>query len=426
MKYPAWLPLLLLVLLAAPQARADEATPEPGVADEALQKQIDEAIDKGAAWLRERQKDSGLIGGVSHQGNVHYEIGTTALAGLALLAAGDEPGTPAVDKALQYCKAKDDVRGQSGARTTYDTGTLLMFVTEYYRPRHQEAEKKGGKERYARGKKAKGEKGPCGLPEDAFNWVRDMAQWLARQQQQTGGWGYPQNREDFSNTQYAMLGLRAAKDCGVPIPPMVWMRALERSLARQEQEGEKVLRILRSPDGKGPVYKLDGGDRARGFSYTEGSNVCTGSMTTSGIAILAICHEALQDPKRFSQYTKALENQTTRAIQDAFAWLDLNFTVERNAGKNAPPWHYYYLYGLERAAVLGGRNLVGEHDWYIEGARYLVGAQKPAGQWHTGFLGGTDYDANDTLDTAWAILFLARATRPGKPIEPPVVTPAGN
>jgi hypothetical protein len=301
-----------------------------------------------------------------------------------------------------------------------------MFVTEYYRPRAgRQGNKKEENGKYAKPGKGKDKgKGPCALPEDAYNWVRDMAQWLARQQQEKGGWGYPQNREDLSNTQYAMLGLRAAKDCGVPIPPMVWLRAVERALALQQQDGEKVLRTLRSPDGKGPVYKIDGGDKARGWTYTEASNVATGSMTTAGIALLAICHDALLAPNRFSGYTKPIENQATRAIQDGFTWLDKHFTVERNAGPNAPAWHYYYLYGLERAAALAGRDLIGDHDWYVEGARYLVGRQRDDGSWHTGFLGTSEYDANDALDTAWAVLFLARATRPGKPIMPPVVTPA--
>ena len=91
----------------------------------------------------------------------------------------------------------------------------------------------------------------------------------------------------------------------------------------------------------------------------------------------------------------------------------------------APPWHYYYLYGLERCAVFGGRNLIGKHDWYIEGAEYLVKAQKGDGRWHTGALDGTDYQPSDVIDTAWAILFLKRATRPMTPVMPPAVTPSG-
>ncbi len=111
-----------------------------------------------------------------------------------------------------------------------------------------------------------------------------------------------------------------------------------------------------------------------------------------------------------------------RAVQDGFAWLDKHFSVTQNPGPGAPNWHYYYLYGLERAAVFGGRVLLGKHDWYLTGARYLVGAQHPDGRWHTGTLGTKEYEASDVLDTAWAILFLKKATRPLEPVKAPVIT----
>jgi hypothetical protein len=112
-------------------------------------------------------------------------------------------------------------------------------------------------------------------------------------------------------------------------------------------------------------------------------------------------------------------------MQDAFAWLEHHFAVLYNPPSGAPAWHYYYLYGLERAAVLGGRDLLGTKDWYLEGARYLVGAQRPDGRWSTGALGFAEFEASDALDTAWAILFLARATRPAPPLPAPVVTGGG-
>ena len=73
--------------------------------------------------------------------------------------------------------------------------------------------------------------------------------------------------------------------------------------------------------------------------------------------------------------------------------------------------------------MLAGRDLVGEHDWYLEGARLLVDSQNGDGHWRTGALGENIYEASDAIDTAWAILFLTRATRPGKPIRAPTVTP---
>ena len=45
------------------------------------------------------------------------------------------------------------------------------------------------------------------------------------------------------------------------------------------------------------------------------------------------------------------DNHVISIRKDGFAWLDVNFAVDRNPGRNAPAWHYYYLYGLERAAI---------------------------------------------------------------------------
>ena len=106
-------------------AGAKDKKDEVGVPDKDLQKKIDKAIDKGGEYLRTVQRSSGMIGSVHHQKAAHYEIGTTALAGLALLAAGDKPGRDpdkpsSVDLVLKYCKRKDLERGQSGGRTTYE------------------------------------------------------------------------------------------------------------------------------------------------------------------------------------------------------------------------------------------------------------------------------------------------------------------
>ena len=88
---------------------------EPGVPDRKLQKAIDKAIQNGAKWLRTMQKRDGSIGIVKHRGVKLYEIGATALAGLALLAAGDKQGDESVDKIMAYCKLRD--RKNAGVRS---------------------------------------------------------------------------------------------------------------------------------------------------------------------------------------------------------------------------------------------------------------------------------------------------------------------
>ena len=64
-----------------------------------------------------------------------------------------------------------------------------------------------------------------------------------------------------------------------------------------------------------------------------------------------------------------------------------------------------YLYGLERVGDLQRRNLIGGHNWYVEGATELVKDQKADGHW-------TDFthEPKELIGTCFALLFLDRAT----------------
>jgi hypothetical protein len=112
-----------------------------------------------------------------------------------------------------------------------------------------------------------------------------------------------------------------------------------------------------------------------------------------------------------------LDDQAETAIHDGRAWLGKYFDVRKNpapAGsamaqpQGAPVaaadafqvWHYYYLYALERAGRLAGVDFFGEHDWYGEGAEFLLSTQRDDGAWNDGLL----------LDTCFALLFLRRGT----------------
>ena len=64
-------------------------------------------------------------------------------------------------------------------------------------------------------------------------------------------------------------------------------------------------------------------------------------------------------------------------------------------------WQCYYLYGLERAGMLYGSDRIGSHEWYDEGADWLIDHQNGDGSW-----------GRSVLDTSFAILFLRRSTAP--------------
>ena len=90
-------------------------------------------------------------------------------------------------------------------------------------------------------------------------------------------------------------------------------------------------------------------------------------------------------------------------------------------------WHYYYLYGLERALVIAEKQMLGERDWYVEGARLLTEAQLKDGYWSPSGSLGPHAPAGTRMpiaDTCFALLFLKRAAFKAKrpPLEGPVVT----
>jgi hypothetical protein len=91
--------------------------------------------------------------------------------------------------------------------------------------------------------------------------------------------------------------------------------------------------------------------------------------------------------------------------------MTTRWTFDRNPGYS---WfHYYYLYGIERVGVLTKREFIGDQQWYNTGARWLVDQQGEAGSWQAEDWGATHVPyRTDTVDTAFALLFLRKATIP--------------
>lgn len=239
--------------------------------------------------------------------------------------------------------------------------------------------------------------------------LAEFAQWLADTQCANGQWSYgwlamappvksksekktstpsPQSAEttvpeirivwkdhrrqangDNSNTQYALLGLRATTRAGCVIPKEVWKRSLAWFRKAQDKDG--------------------------GWGYGQGGPGY-GSMTVGGLSSVAVCLRELGEHDEM-QPEKLAGNPIFKA---GFAWLDRNWSVTENPKGYGHV--YYYLYGLERAGMILGLGKFGDHDWYAEGARHLIEAQGENGAWQK---------ENANWDTAFAILFLKKATR---------------
>ena len=145
----------------------------------------------------------------------------------------------------------------------------------------------------------------------------------------------------------------------------------------------------------------------------------TGSMTCAGIAAMVISGDVLHEPDakvsgdQIDGCYRAPSADLDR-IDGGVEWLRKHFTVLGNpptTPADAGLWHYYYLYGLERAGRLTARRKIGEYDWYREGAKYLVqaiGTVVSRSSWKGRAYAETDED----LATSLALLFLSKGRWP--------------
>jgi hypothetical protein len=320
---------------------------------------VDQAIDRGVQYLLKTQAPRG-----TWAPRTPHHVSLAALPALTLLECGVSGDEPPLQKAARHVRAAVPT-----LQGTYELALAILFLDRLGQPRDRPL-------------------------------IRTLALRLAAGQGPDGGWTYrcplltredestllaslrragtaavesePGEASDNSNTQFAVLGLWAARRHGLP---------LEQSLARVAQ------RFRRSQNP------------ARGWAYrfVERGGRLTPSMTCAGLLGLAV------DPA-----LNAKPTGPDAHIEDAFKVLGQ--FIGRPLGWARPPGgnpaiHLYFLWSLERTAVLYNRRRIQGKDWYRWGAELLVGAQVEDGSWNAGGYPG----ATPIADTCFALLFLKRA-----------------
>ena len=347
--------LLMLAVAVGANCGWNSVPTATASAEEISSEKVVKAINGGIAFLKRKQTAKGTWPSVMN--NVD---GPTALCTLALLNAGVPAKDPVIQKALTH------LRGIQPKRTyVVSLQTMVFCVAE---------------------------------PKRDLARIRRNVKWLERTQIQQkghnlGSWGYGDlGGGDNSNAQFAVLALHEAERAGVEVSLKTWNRAY--SYWKKSQRSDGSWNYVPNTGGRGGPG--------------------TGSMTCAGIGALVITSQKINTGDASVENGKVLccgKQENEDAIDKGIAWLGKHFSVKGNPtlGGAHPMWHYYYLYALERTGRLTGHRFIGKHDWYREGADYLIlkGKANFEESWS-----GTGLERRPTIATALSLLFLSKGRRP--------------
>lgn len=326
------------------------------LSDAQLRERVLNSLENGTDFLKRTQSGNGSWGaGAKSFGE--YKPAMTALAILALINCDEPVDSPAIQRGLGFLRT---LRPDE-PRTVYEGSLYLMALC---------AAKEFDKDRIR-----------------ISQMVVALENTQARKGAYAGLWGYDiagrgsRRSEDHSNGQFAVLALRDAAYAGFKVDRQVWQLTHDHWLKAQLPNG--------------------------GWGYKD-RLPARGSMTAAGLSTLAITTRMLQDDTDVNAAGRpdcCSPHPPEEAFERGREWFAKNnFTVFTNPPSE--PWHYYYLYGLERAARLGNVRYFGNHDWYREGARYLVRAQNSDGSWIE--TGKSGQNTNRYLSSSFALLFLSK------------------
>ena len=305
-----------------------------------------EIIDKGVAFLRTQQLESGAF-----TANPRTGVGPTAVVVIGLLRAGVSPDEPMVKKAVDYlltfAKENGAIASPSEQLANYETCVVMLALS---------LANQGG----------------------AYDEVLKRADAFIRSQQFTeangvspgnpnyGGAGYD-GRADMSNTHFLVEALRIASK-GPDDPDIQKALVFVSRCQNLESEHNDSPKVPKNPDG-GFYYSVEEGGRSYAGETDNGGLRSYGSMTYAGFKSMLYAGLTATDPR----------------YRAAESWLKKNYSIDSNPGVGQRGLFYYYQLMGQTLAVTGMKTFTSddgvEHDWRAELIEILALRQLPNGSW---------------------------------------------
>jgi hypothetical protein len=362
--------------------------------NEKEQKLVDAAIDRGVDFLRKVQLPNGSFGngvpttfGAPVLRGSRFPTAFAAFPALAMLECGVPAGDQAVKNAARFVR-----QSSATLERTYEISLAIVFLD----------------------KLGKAEDRPL---------IRTLGLRLAAGQRHVGGWGYvcpvltkgqeekllkllskkkPEENlrrfplpkdpnspslaaSDNSNTQFAILGLWAARKYDLPFDYCL-------SLVGNR------FRSCQQPGGWGYAFRASRG----GAAY--------GSMTAAGLLGLAVGRgSAPKARESLTEEAKRSDEGITWGLKALAHYM--KYPGDTGIGGTDPSFgpkgkvNLYLLWSVERVGVFCNLKTIGGKDWYRWGADLLLRTQNANGSWTGRGNGGTAA----VIDTSMALLFLKRS-----------------
>ncbi len=411
-------------------AATASADPKPLTKEE--QAKVDAAIDKGVAFLKKVQTKEGDFGWKMFDDG-RFQVGQCALPAYALLESGVPPEDPVIQKAAAFLRPRVLLNDW-----TYELSLAMLFFDRLGDPKDKQLIQVCGLRLIAGQHRTGGWSYRCPIlndknAQDLLNCLAEVNKRRKRgertRDQALEGMVVPRSlqslttflssnrlvwqdpnlspeakpetmnlvvltgRTDNSNTQFALLGLWAARRHGLAVEP-----ALEISVERFEH-----LQIY--PFGLWK-YEFD----------REISPTSRRSMTCVGLIGLAI-GRGLKFPTPGSPPRDKKDIHVLRGL------AALSRQVGKPNGdmqKRVDLEDLYFLWSLERVGTLYNLPAIGHKDWYRWGTEGLITNQKKDGWWPDPLIvkrSATGMKYKATLNTSFALLFLKRS-HPMKDLTP--------
>jgi hypothetical protein len=383
------------------------------------QAQVDAAIQRGLAFLKQSQAASGTWS------DDYHPAGLAALPALTLLECGVSAGDPHVAKALQsvrdavprldttyelalvllLLKRHGDVgdqpliqklalrllAGQTAAGgwsyqcpiLPADQEAHLLTVLEAVRPAsHEELFVKEAASQESEKPSTDGKRPEDlqGKAKDAYIALPPALQRLPSLHPPADAHQLPlADHSDNSNTQFAVLALWAAGRLGLPVE-----RALALTAAR--------FRFSQS---------LSGGWN---YHYAVPNHASMPAMTCAGLLGLAVGHGLIVQHKSHPTHAAQVDDANVQRGMRALA----GFLAEprEDADKtDRPALNLYFLWSLGRVGLLYRTRKIDGKDWYGGSVAQVLAWQEADGSWKANVYA----EAAPVLNTCFALLFLKRS-----------------